>query len=288
MIISENLCYEYTRPEDTPADADTAAALFSVSIRVQKGEFVAVLGRNGSGKSTLARHMNALLTPTRGTIWVKGLDTRPPENTWPIRQSAGMVFQNPDSQLIATMVEEDVAFGPENLGVPAPEIRRRVDRQLSAVGMGEYAQSAPQYLSGGQKQRVAIAGVLAMEPDCLVLDEPTAMLDPSGRREILETVQKLNRENGITVILITHYMEEAALADRVIVMDRGAVALDGIPREVFRRVDEMKALGLDVPPMAALTHALAGMGISMPETPMTVAEFMQTEFIGKLISGIAQ
>lgn len=275
MIISENLCFEYTRADDTSAAPIGDPALSSVNIRVSAGEFVAILGRNGSGKSTLARHLNALLTPTAGTLWIKGMDTSESAHTWDIRRTTGMVFQNPDNQLIATIVEEDVAFGPENLGIPSEEIRVRVDDSLAAVRMTEYAMAAPHQLSGGQKQRVAIAGVLAMKPDCIVLDEPTAMLDPSGRREVLETARNLHREHGITVILITHFMEEAALAERVMVMSDGAVVMDGDPRSVFRRVADMKALGLDVPQVTALAHILIEQGVPVTDIPLTVDEFLQ-------------
>ena len=245
-----------------------------MDVEIAQGEFVAVLGHNGSGKSTLARHLNALLVPTSGTLWVKGMDTKEPENAWPIRQMAGMVFQNPDNQLVATIVEEDVAFGPENLGVAPPEIRSRVDEALQSVRMGEFAASAPHQLSGGQKQRVAIAGVLAMQPDCIILDEPTAMLDPAGRREVLETVLHLNRNQGITVILITHFMEEAVQAKRVLVMDKGKLVLDGSPQEVFPQVARLKALGLDVPAVTALAQALQQRGIALPGDVLTQAEFV--------------
>lgn len=235
---------------------------------------MAILGHNGSGKSTLARHLNALLAPTSGTLWVKGMDSKESKNAWPIRQLSGMVFQNPDNQLVATIVEEDVAFGPENLGIPSKEIRQRVDDALENVRMASYAQSAPHQLSGGQKQRIAIAGVLAMGPDCIILDEPTAMLDPSGRQEVIETVLRLNKESGITVILITHFMEEAVKAQRVMVMDHGAMMMDGTPREIFREVDKMKALGLDVPSVTALAHALRKQGILMPDDVLTDDEFI--------------
>jgi len=263
---TQALSFEYARYDEN--DKNTLA-LQDVDISIEAGEFVAVLGHNGSGKSTLARHLNALLVPTSGTVWVKGMDTKEPENAWPIRQLAGMVFQNPDNQLVATIVEEDVAFGPENLGVPSSKIRARVDEALSSVRMSEFAQSQPHQLSGGQKQRIAIAGILAMKPDCIILDEPTAMLDPSGRAEVIETVMRLNKEAGITIILITHFMEEAVQAGRVIVMDDGKVVMDGKPREIFSQVDKMKALGLDVPAATALAHSLG-----MPSDIMTNDEFI--------------
>jgi len=268
---SQSLCFEYARYEDTE---ENTLALHDVDIRVEKGEFVAILGHNGSGKSTLARHLNALLVPTSGTLWVKGLDSKDAQNAWPIRQSAGMVFQNPDNQLVATIVEEDVAFGPENLGVSSMEIRQRVDDALHSVGMTKFAKTAPHQLSGGQKQRIAIAGVLAMHPDCIILDEPTAMLDPSGRREVIETVLRLNKESGITVILITHFMEEAVRARRVIVMDKGTAVMDGTPRDIFKEADKMKALGLDVPSVTALAHALSDRGIDIPRDILTEEEFI--------------
>jgi len=240
-------------------------AIDGVDISVSRGQFIAVLGRNGSGKSTLAKHLNALLIPTSGTVWVNGLDTRAEENTWEIRQSAGMVFQNPDNQIIATVVEEDVAFGPENLGVPPAEIRQRVDLALKNTGMSKYAESAPSKLSGGQKQRVAIAGILAMRPDCVIFDEPTAMLDPIGRQDVMNTVGSLNKAEGITVILITHFMEEAVRADIVFVMEGGRIVMRGAPKEIFSRVERMKGLGLDVPQAAELAHRLRENGLSLPE-----------------------
>ncbi|MCL2421022.1 MAG: energy-coupling factor transporter ATPase [Defluviitaleaceae bacterium] len=268
---SQSLRYEYTRYDETE---ENTLALQDVNIRIDRGEFVAILGHNGSGKSTLARHLNALLVPTEGTLWVKDMDSKEPQNAWPIRQLSGMVFQNPDNQLVATIVEEDVAFGPENLGVPSEEIRQRVDDALDSVRMSHYASAAPHQLSGGQKQRIAIAGVLAMRPDCIVLDEPTAMLDPSGRQEVIETVLRLNKASGITVILITHFMEEAVKAGRVIVMDKGTVVMDGVPRKIFRQVEKMKGLGLDVPSATALAHALRQQGMEMPDDILTEDEFI--------------
>ena len=272
LFHSEALHFEYTRVDETE---EKILALQNVNIDIKQGEFVAILGHNGSGKSTLARHLNALLAPTSGTLWVLGMDTKEPKNTWPIRQIAGMVFQNPDNQLVATIVEEDVAFGPENLGVPSEEIRSRVYDSLASVRMSDYAQSAPHQLSGGQKQRVAIAGVLAMRPECIVLDEPTAMLDPSGREEVIETVMRLNKE-GITVILITHFMEEAVKADRVIVMDDGNIFMDGTPREIFKQVDKMKKLGLDVPAVTNLAFTLAEKGLPIKPDVLTDEEFIES------------
>ena len=268
---SQSLSFEYAQFEDT---GENVRALKDVDVHIEQGEFVAILGRNGSGKSTLARHLNALLAPTSGTLWVKDMDSKEQQNAWFIRQLVGMVFQNPDNQLVATIVEEDVAFGPENLGVPSAEIRQRVDHALDSVGMAQFAHAPPHQLSGGQKQRVAIAGILAMKPNCIVLDEATAMLDPSGRREVMETVLRLNKEEHITVILITHFMEEAVKANRVVVMDKGAVVMDGIPRDIFKEVDKMRALGLDAPFVTTLAHALKHRGLSMPEDIMTVEEFI--------------
>ena len=235
MIRSEKINYDYVREfEDNGVKKEERfPALKDVDINIKTGEFVAILGRNGSGKSTFAKHINALLTPTSGTLWVKGMDTKDEELIWDIRQKAGMVFQNPDNQIVATIVEEDVAFGPENMGVPSDEIRLRVDSALSTVSMEDFKRDTPSKLSGGQKQRVAIAGVLAMKPDCIVLDEPTAMLDPSGRKEVIDTIKRLNKEEGITIILITHYMDETVDADRIIVMDKGKVAITGTPEEIF-------------------------------------------------------
>ncbi|MCL1987709.1 MAG: energy-coupling factor transporter ATPase [Firmicutes bacterium] len=249
-------------------------ALNNIDIDIQQKEFVAILGCNGSGKSTLAKHLNALLVPTSGTLWVKGMDSKDAKNVWNIRSIAGMVFQNPDNQLVATIVEEDVAFGPENLGIPPEEIRRRVDYALERVGMTQFAKSGPHLLSGGQKQRVAIAGILAMQPDCIILDEPTAMLDPIGRREVINTVLSLNKEFGITVILITHFMEEAAQADRIIVMDSGNIAMDGTPTAVFKNIEQLRALSLDIPPVAALADALQRNGTAVPENILTDEDFI--------------
>lgn len=251
-------------------------ALRGVSLDIEAGEFIAVVGHNGSGKSTLAKHINALLLPSAGDVLVDGLDTAVPENLWQVRQRVGMVFQNPDNQIVATTVEEDVAFGPENLGVPPAEIRVRVDEALAAVGMTEFATRPPHNLSGGQKQRVAIAGVLAMRPKCIVLDEPTAMLDPVGRSEVLRTVQRLNTQEGITVVWITHFMSEAALADRVLVMDGGSVALQGEPGQVFSQVEELKRLHLDVPQVTELAFLLHKAGLPVSGDLLQEDELIQT------------
>jgi energy-coupling factor transport system ATP-binding protein len=249
-------------------------ALDHVNVSVQRGEFVAILGMNGSGKSTLARHLNALLLPTEGAVRVDGLDTREEVNLWPIRDQVGMVFQNPDNQIVAAIVEEDVAFGPENQGCPPPEIRQRVEAALATVGMTQMRDRAPHLLSGGQKQRVAIAGALALRPACLVLDEPTAMLDPSGRLEVVEVVHRLNRELGMTVVWITHFMEEAALADRVVVMAGGKVALEGPPREVFVQAKRLRELRLDVPPAVAAAERLRAGGVPLPQGILTLDELV--------------
>ena len=277
MIKTENVYFAYSGEEATPN------VLKGINISITSGEFVAILGHNGSGKSTLARHLNALLNPNQGCIWINGKDTKDPGHLWDIRQTVGMVFQNPDNQIIATVVEEDVAFGPENLGVPAHEIRTRVDKTLATVGMSEFALSAPHNLSGGQKQRVAIAGVLAMRPNCIVLDEPTAMLDPSGRREVLSTIKQLNDE-GITIILITHFMEEAALAKRVLVMHEGEVVLDSTPRGVFSQVDTMMRFDLTVPPATALAHKLREAGLDVAEDILTVDEFTADKAIQEILA----
>lgn len=260
LIEIKNLKHSYI---DT--DGNEIHALNGVSLDIYKGEFIAVIGANGSGKSTLARHLNALLLPTEGKCIVAGMDTEDDKNLWNIRQHVGMVFQNPDNQIVAAIVEEDVAFGPENIGVPPAEIRTRVDNALAAVGMTEYAKHAPHLLSGGQKQRVAIAGVLALEPDCIVLDEPTAMLDPRGRIEIVNTVKKLNREKNITVVYITHYMEEAMQADRIIAMEHGVIKMQGKPKEIFTKVKELHALGLETPLAAQAAFDLSQKGIKLAD-----------------------
>lgn len=253
-------------------DGASFKALDDVTCRIRKGEFTAVIGTNGSGKSTLARHLNALLLPTEGDILVEGMSVNDPENIWPIRQKVGMVFQNPDNQLVAAVVEEEVAFGPENIGVPREEIIARVDEALRKVNMEAYRHHSPAMLSGGQKQRIAIAGVLAMKPDCIILDEPTAMLDPVGRREVMDTVHELNRSEGISVVLITHFMEEAVTADRVLVVHKSRLVMDGTPREVFSRPDELKKIGLDVPVPADLAHLLHQKGMKLREDCMTDEE----------------
>ena len=261
--------YETDDEEKKPVEV-----LKGIDLDIKQGEFVAVLGHNGCGKSTLAKHLNAILLPTEGTVTVDGIDTKDGERLFDLRQCAGMVFQNPDNQIVSSIVEEDVAFALENLGVPYEEMRRRVDDSLKAVGMYEYRLHSPSQLSGGQKQRVAIAGIIAMEPKCIILDEPTAMLDPNGRREVISAAMKLNRTKGITVILITHYMEEASNADRIIVMDRGKVAMQGTPREIFSQVDRMKELQLDVPQVTLLAHELRGMGLKIPDSILTKEELV--------------
>ena len=266
-MLVEQVSYRYEEAQED--------ALRDVSLRVQPGEFVAVLGHNGSGKSTLAKLLNALYVPTAGRVVICGMDTADDEQIWNIRQQAGMIFQNPDNQIVATVVKEDVAFGLENMGVPQPEMLPRIESALRTVRMNEFADSAPHTLSGGQKQRVAIAGILAMEPSCLIADEATAMLDPSGRSEVLETVRTLNRSKGITVVWITHYMEEAVQADRVVVVDGGQVALSGTPREIFRQVDRLRELHLDVPPMTALAHELRASGMEVPGDVLTVEEMAE-------------
>lgn len=269
MIKIENVTYEYTTAED-----EEFSALKGVSLDIKKGEFLVILGHNGSGKSTLAKLMNSLLLPTSGKVFVKGMDTTDANKIWDIRQSAGMVFQNPDNQLVATIVEEDVAFGPENQGIPPKEIRARVDKALEIVEMTKYRNHAPHLLSGGQKQRIAIAGVLAMKPDCIILDEPTAMLDPSGRKEVMKTIKKLNSEEEKTIVHITHYMDEAVEADRIIVMEEGQIVLEGTPKEVFSQVEKVKALGLDVPQVTELAFQLRKEGINIPKDILTVEELV--------------
>ena len=274
IIRTENLQYAY------PADegAEPVLALKGVDLTIEQGSFVVVLGHNGSGKSTLAKTLNGVLLPCGGHVYVEGMDTLDEHLLLAIRRTVGMVFQNPDNQIVANVVEEDVAFAPENLGVPTAEIRRRVDDALAAVGMTEFARHAPHLLSGGQKQRVAIAGVIAMEPECIVLDEATAMLDPAGRREVLDTVHRLNRQRGITVVHITHHMSEAEDADRVIVMNDGVVAMDGTPRDIFSRVEELRSLGLAAPDTVELLHRLNGHGMSLPLTAITVDECARAIF----------
>lgn len=270
MVECKNLLYKYTSEDDTAGKI----AVNNINLEVKKGEFLVVLGRNGSGKSTLAKHINALLLPSGGKVFVDGLDTSNLSEVWNIRNKAGMVFQNPDNQLVATIVEEDVAFGPENLGIEPKEIRQRVNEALKTVDMQEYSRHAPHLLSGGQKQRIAIAGILAMRPECIVFDEPTAMLDPIGRREVMKTIKQVNRDFGITIILITHFMEEAAEADRIIVMDEGNIIMQGKPREIFNHVSEMKKVGLDVPQVTELAYELKKSGININTDILTINEMV--------------
>ena len=275
IIKAAKLVFEYINRDDDGQVEEVHRAIDRVDLDVEKGEFIAILGHNGSGKSTLAKHINALLVPTEGTMWVGGRDTKDEKEIWNVRQTAGMVFQNPDNQIIGTIVEEDVGFGPENLGVPSLEIWDRVHESLEAVGMLEYRHHSPNKLSGGQKQRVAIAGVVAMRPQCIVLDEPTAMLDPNGRKEVIRTVRELNRAEGVTVILITHYMEEVVSADKVIVMDGGRIVMQGTPREIFSRVEELKSYSLDVPQITLLAHELREKGVELPEGILTIDELVK-------------
>ncbi len=275
MIQAERVVYEYARYDEEGNVAEMKRAVDGVDLDIQKGDFVAILGHNGSGKSTLAKHLNAILLPREGTVWVDGKDTKDESKLWEIRQSAGMVFQNPDNQIIGTIVEEDVGFGPENMGVPTPEIWERVEESLQAVNMLKYRHHSPNKLSGGQKQRVAIAGVVAMHPQCIVLDEPTAMLDPNGRKEVIRAVRALNQVEDITVILITHYMEEVIHADQVIVMDQGRIVMQGTPRQVFSRVEELKAYRLDVPQATLLAYELRQAGLPLPEGILSREELVE-------------
>ena len=272
IISVEHLAYTYPGVEDTPG----VPVFEDMNLKIQEGSFVAILGTNGCGKSTLAKHFNSILLPTGGKVYVCGIDTSNEERVMSVRRNVGMVFQNPDNQIVANVVEEDVAFGPENLGIASPEIRHRVDKALKQVGMYEYREHAPHLLSGGQKQRIAIAGVIAMEPKCIVLDEPTAMLDPRGRREVIETIGRLNREKGITVVLITHHMDEAAKADRVVVLHKGQVAADGTPREVFSQVDLLHSIGLAAPESVELCWELNKQGFSLPLDKLDPEECAQT------------
>lgn len=274
IIKTEDLVFEYIRRDEEGNVEGITRAVDEVSLDIRQGDFIAILGHNGSGKSTLAKHMNAILYPTEGTVWVDGMDTKEEDKLWDIRQEAGMVFQNPDNQIIGQVVEEDVGFGPENMGVPTKEIWERVEESLKAVGMYDFRKFSPNKLSGGQKQRVSIAGVLAMHPKCIVLDEPTAMLDPNGRKEVIRAVRGLNEVEGVTVILITHYMEEIIHADKVFVMDQGKIAMEGTPREIFSRVDELKKLRLDVPQVTLLAYELKKKGISLPDGILTVEELV--------------
>lgn len=275
IVDAKDLMHEYVRRDEEGNIEETLMALDHLNLTVKPGKFIAVLGHNGSGKSTFAKHVNALLEPTGGSLWVNGMDVSDEENIFAIRQSAGMVFQNPDNQIVATVVEEDVAFALENLGVPPEEMRRRVDDSMKMAGIYEYRERAPHNLSGGQKQRVAIAGVVAMRPDCLILDEATAMLDPRGREQVMQTIHYLNRNMGITVVSITHYMEEAAQADRVLVMSKGHVVMEGTPKEVFSQTEKVRSLHLDVPQAAELRDELVKAGIPMPEGIIDTGECAQ-------------
>ena len=275
IVKGAKLVYEYIRRDEEENIEEVKRAIDGVDVDIKKGDFVAVLGHNGSGKSTLAKHVNGLLLPTEGTVWVGDMDTRDEEHIWDVRKTAGMVFQNPDNQIIGNIVEEDVGFGPENIGVPTEEIWKRVEASLKAVGMTAYRLQSPNKLSGGQKQRVAIAGVMAMKPECIILDEPTAMLDPNGRKEVIRTIHELNRTEGITVLLITHYMEEAIEADRIIVMDDGRIVMDGQPREIFSRVKELKSHGLDVPQVTELAWELKEAGIPLADGILSREELVE-------------
>lgn len=275
MIQTEKLVYEYEKRDEEGNVIGTSRAIDEVDIEAKEGQFIAILGHNGSGKSTLAKHLNAILMPTEGSVWVDGKNTSNPDELWNVRQSAGMVFQNPDNQIIGTVVEEDVGFGPENLGVPTDEIWQRVEESMKAVGMIEYRHHSPNKLSGGQKQRVAIAGVVAMEPKCIVMDEPTAMLDPVGRREVLKTVHKLRKQKKVTVILITHYMEEVVDADKIFVMDHGKVVMEGSPKEIFSKVDELKSYRLDVPQVTILADELRKRGLDIPKGILRKEELVE-------------
>ena len=275
MIQTKELIYEYEKRDEEGNIIGMKRAIDGVDIDIPEGSFVAILGHNGSGKSTLAKHMNAILVPSGGTMWVNGRDTKDPENLWDVRQSAGMVFQNPDNQIIGTVVEEDVGFGPENLGVPADEIWKRVEESLKDVGMLEYRKSSPNKLSGGQKQRVAIAGVIAMEPKCIVSDEPTAMLDPNGRKEVIKTVRRLQKTKKVTVILITHYMEEVIEADQVFVMDKGHVVMHGTPKEVFSQEEKLRKYRLDVPQVTMLADELRKRGLDIPKGILKKEELVE-------------
>ncbi|MBP5264304.1 MAG: energy-coupling factor transporter ATPase [Lachnospiraceae bacterium] len=275
IVQTDNVVYEYERRDEEGNAIGVTTAVDHVSLDVREGSFIAILGHNGSGKSTLAKHINAILSPKEGTVWVDGLDTAQEENLWEVRSRAGMVFQNPDNQIIGQVVEEDVGFGPENMGVPTKEIWERVEESLRAVGMYEYRKHSPNKLSGGQKQRVSIAGVLAMHPKVIVLDEPTAMLDPTGRKEVIRAARGLNQVEGVTVILITHYMEEIVHADQVFVMDHGKIAMQGTPREIFSQVDRLKELRLAVPQVTLLAHELKQSGIPLPDGILTRKELVE-------------
>jgi energy-coupling factor transporter ATPase len=274
MIKVENLSFEYIRRDENGDVESINKAIDNVNLDVQKGDFIAILGANGSGKSTLAKHINAILYPTEGSVWVNGLNTAVEKNIWEIRQTAGMVFQNPDNQIIATVVEEDVGFGPENMGIGTEEIWNRVEQSLKAVGMLEYRKLSPNKLSGGQKQRVAIAGIMAMKPQCIVLDEPTAMLDPNGRNEVITTARELNEKENVTILLITHHMDEVTQADKVFVMNQGHIVMQGTPREIFSRVEEITKYRLDVPQVTELAYELKKSGLEIPEGILSVAELV--------------
>ncbi len=275
IVEVKDVVYEYVRRDEEGNIEGTTRAVDDVSLQIEQGDFVAILGHNGSGKSTLAKHLNAILCPVQGTVWVDGKDTKDETELWNIRQTAGMVFQNPDNQIIGQVVEEDVGFGPENMGVPTKEIWERVEESLKAVGMYEFRKFSPNKLSGGQKQRVSIAGVLAMHPKCIVLDEPTAMLDPKGRKEVIRAVRALNDVEGITVILITHYMEEIIHANKVFVMDEGKIAMQGTPREIFSQVERLKELRLDVPQVTLLAYELSQRGLDLPKGILTTEELIK-------------
>ncbi len=282
MIKIRDLIHDYIKRDEEGNPAGTVRAIDDVSLDVNPGQFIAILGHNGSGKSTLAKHLNALLHPTEGTVWIKGMDTKDQSLLLDIRQTAGMIFQNPDNQIIGQVVEEDVGFGPENMGVPTEEIWERVEESLKAVEMYEYRKKSPNRLSGGQKQRVSIAGVIAMHPGCIIMDEPTAMLDPSGRKDVIDAAWTLNRGEDITIILITHYMEEAIRADHVFVMDKGRIAMQGTPREIFSKVTELQRLHLDVPQVTQLAHILRENGLDIPEGILTKEELAEAlKKIGK-------
>lgn len=275
IVKASKLIFEYIRRDEEENVEEVKRAINDVDVDIKNGDFVAVLGHNGSGKSTFAKHINGILMPSEGTVWVSGMDTRDEEHIWDVRKTAGMVFQNPDNQIIGNVVEEDVGFGPENMGIPTEEIWRRVDESLDAVGMAAFRLQSPNKLSGGQKQRVAIAGVMAMRPQCIILDEPTAMLDPNGRKEVIRTLRELNRAEKITVLLITHYMEEAVHADRIIVMDDGRIVMDGKPREIFSRVKELKSHGLDVPQATELAWELKEAGMPLGDGILSRRELVE-------------
>lgn len=275
IIRASKLVFEYIRRDEEGNVEGITRAVDEVDLDIEQGNFVAILGHNGSGKSTLAKHINAILYPTEGTVWVDGKDTKDDKYLWDIRQNAGMVFQNPDNQIIGQVVEEDVGFGPENMGIPTQEIWERVEESLKAVGMYEFRKHSPNKLSGGQKQRVSIAGVIAMHSKCIIMDEPTAMLDPNGRKEVIRAARALNQVEGVTIVLITHYMEEAIYADKIIVMDKGKIEMQGTPKEIFSKVEKLKELRLDVPQVTLLAHELRKSGVPLPEGIVTKDEFIQ-------------